>query len=306
MSQKKYKYRFSFDRLSCLFFVSGILIGLMVYFYTEASYEDRIFKQLSRDFRAEAVDAEDSTRTSQLLSTMDFVHKFINPRQRLFSEIGGLKSDVIQPLSVDLMTGHGACGSYALVMTRLLKEIGLPVRLIQMKVDGTFGGHILLEAEYAKDKWAVLDPTYNLHFNNELGKLASFSEVQNNWDYYTPQLPADYDMKYRYDDKRYTNWEKIPIILPALKKTLEWIWGKEKVDHFSLRTLALNKFNVYFNCLLFLQILLFIYMAYFAYVNKRLPFQRVANIIIEKDAAPALKRKVILIKTPSKSITNIT
>lgn len=275
----------------------------MFYFYTEANYEDRIFRQLSKDLHKQSGDTKGVVERAQLISTMGLVHDFINPRQKLFSDIGGLKSDVIQPLTVDLMTGHGSCGSYALVMTRLLKEMGVPVRLVQMKVDGKFGGHILLEAEYAKGKWAVLDPTYNLYFVNELGDLASFSEVQNNWKYYTSQLPPNYDMRYRYEDKRYTNWEKIPIILPAFKEVLEWIWGKEKTDHFSLRTLALNKFAVYFHCALFLEIVLFIYMVYFVFARRRLPFSRVANKMSKVAEESMSKGKVALIKSSTK-VTN--
>lgn len=258
-----------------MFFLSGILIGLMVYFYSEANYEDRVFKQLSKDLNLQISKSSNTTASEKIITTLHFTHNFIEPRQKLFSEteIGGLKSGIIQPLTVDLMTGHGSCGSYTLVMSRLLKEMDIPFRIVQMKVDGKFGGHILLEAEYADEKWAVLDPSYNLYFTDSQGKLADFDEVHNNWKKYSANLPADYDLRYDYEDKRYTNWDKIPIIMPAAKKVFEWIWGKEKADHFSLRAHTLNKFKVYFYFVLFLQIMVFVYILYYTFISKHLSFR---------------------------------
>lgn len=266
------------NRLYIIFFTAGLLTGLMVYFFTEANYEDRIFEQLSNDLHKKVLQTENITPSSELILALDFVHNLIMPRQSLFFEVGGLKSNVIQPLTVDLMTGQGACGSYTLVLARLLEEMNFPFRLIQMKVEGKFGGHIILEAEYAKDKWAVLDPIYNVYFKSKDGELANFDDVQNNWNYYVSQLPTNYDKRYCYEDKRYTNWEKIPIIMPLLKKSLEFFWGKDKVKRFSLRGLVLNKFRAYYNCALFLQIALLIYIAYYAF-RKRVLYKSVSKKI---------------------------
>lgn len=270
----------------------------MVYFYTEASYEDRVFKQLSKDLNQQVLIKGNTTNTEKILSTLNFAHNFIEPRQKLFSEteIGGLKSGIIQPLTVDLMTGHGSCGSYTLVTARLLKEMNIPFRIVQMKVDGKFGGHILLEAEYAKEKWAVLDPSYNLYFINKQGELADFDEVHDNWERYSMTLPAGYDMRYKYDDKRYTNWDKIPVIMPAAKKVFEWIWGKEKVEHFSLRAHTLNKFKIYFNGLFILQVIFLVYILYYTFLSKRfsIRLKHIENVYIATILDRKVNKKTIL------------
>lgn len=66
-------------------------------------------------------------------------------------------------------------------------------------------------------------------------------------------------MSYKYEDARYTNWDKIPIILPAIKKVLDWRLGIKKADHVSLRIFMMRKFNVFFICALVLQSILLVY-----------------------------------------------
>ena len=65
--------------------------------------------------------------------------------------------------------------------------------------------------------------------------------------YYKPQLPAGYDMNYRYEDVRYSNWTKIPVVMPSIKKILDLTIGKTEADTISLRTYFLRKYNI---CLL--------------------------------------------------------
>lgn len=305
MFGKKNKYLFLVNRFTLFFFISGILIGLMVYFYTEANYEDKVFNQLSKDLDKQILDKGITTDSGKILTTIHFAHNFIEPRQKLFSEteIGGFKSGIIQPLIVDLMTGHGSCGSYTLVTARLLQEMNIPFRIVQMKVNGTFGGHILLEAKYANEKWAVLDPSYNLYFINKQGELADFDEVHDNWDKYSKELPEGYNMSYNYEDKRYTNWNKIPFIMPAAKKVFEWIWGKENVEHFSLRAHTLSKFKIYFNGLFLLQVIIFIYMLYYTFLSKRFSIRlnHFENVYIASIFDKKINKSNVIPKKPQAS-----
>ena len=78
--------------------------------------------------------------------------------------------------------------------------------------------------------------------------------MKRNWDYYKEQLPASYNNSYRYEDVRYTNWDKIPVILPALKKILTIFLGKERTDTISLRVHLLRIYDLYFLITLFLYI----------------------------------------------------
>ena len=114
-----------------------------------------------------------------------------------------------------------------------------------MKVNGLYGGHILVEAKTAKG-WAVLDGSYDLFFRKPDGNLASFADVGKNWDYYKNQVPAGYDNNYRYEGVRYTNWEKIPVLMHLVKNILYLFIGKERTDGLSFRSLFLRKFHVLF------------------------------------------------------------
>ena len=94
---------------------------------------------------------------------------------------------------------------------------------------------ILVETK-THNGWVVLDPLFDIYFINPEHKLASFNEVQSNWKYYKSQLPAGYDQHYRYEDVRYSNWTKIPVVMPAIKKILDETIGKQEADNISLST----------------------------------------------------------------------
>ncbi len=64
----------------------------------------------------------------------------------------------------------------------------------------------------------VLDPSYDLVFRKPDGNFASFSDVNSNWNWYKNQPPKDYNTDYKYEEVRYTNWNKIPLIMPTLKR----------------------------------------------------------------------------------------
>ena len=91
----------------------------------------------------------------------------------------------------------------------------------------------------------MLDPTYNLCFRRPDSKLANFNDVHADWSYYSKQVPSDYNPIYRYEDVRYTNWTKIPIISPAARSLLSLFIGHERANTFSMRTLFMNTYQVY-------------------------------------------------------------
>jgi hypothetical protein len=51
-------------------------------------------------------------------------------------------------------------------------------------------------------------------------------------------------MKYNYAGVRYTNWTKIPVIMPAIKKVLDFT-APEFASTFSVRRYVLNVYRVY-------------------------------------------------------------
>ncbi len=243
----------------------GIMVGLLFYFKTEDTYEKNLFSALAQDVYAVVPDKTDSA--GLLLESLHLVHNAVQPRQGIFSNISGFKASVFQPVTIDLQTGQGACGSYATVLARLMDDLGLEARMAQMKVGEEYGGHILVEAKIGSD-WVVVDPLYNLFLTRPDGKLASFNDVQQNWDFYKQQVPEEYDMSYKYEGVRYTNWDKVPVLMPAFKKLLDFFMGKEVADTISLRIIMMRKFNVFFLITLFLFVVAAVYTSFLIWKNK--------------------------------------
>jgi|RhiMetdeSRZDD1v2_1073273.scaffolds.fasta_scaffold300914_1 transglutaminase superfamily protein len=224
----------------------------------EDTYEKKLFEAMA-DYVKEKSQSNNSTKEELLLQSLHLTNYLGQSRSFIFNnrEVRSIESSIIHPVTVDLMTAKGACGSYAYILCRLLKQLEIPTRIAQMKVNGEYGGHILVEAKTSKG-WIVLDGSYDLYFKKPDGNLASFADVQANWEYYRSQVPANYDYNYSYEGVRYTNWEKIPVLMPLMKKAFSLFIGKERTEGFSLRTLFLRKFYVLFwaTCFIYLMIVL--------------------------------------------------
>ncbi|HUR09943.1 MAG TPA: hypothetical protein VM012_01155 [Flavitalea sp.] len=228
-----------------LLFLNGFFFAALVLFYTEGDYESKIFQRLAEEIR-DHHSAGPLTEDSLLVRSLHLTNALEKNRSVIFGkrQVSSFKSDFLQPLTVDLMTGQQACGGFSYVLGRILSELDIQYRFAQMRVNGVFGGHIIVEAKMPYG-WVVLDPLYDLYFKRPDGKLASFADVQLNWAYYGKQVPAGYKMNYRYEAVRYTNWDKIPVVMPALKGMMKFAIGAEKTENFSFRNLVLRKFDLY-------------------------------------------------------------
>jgi hypothetical protein len=235
-----YRIRRVAGSLYFLSFLDGLFISLLLVASLQDKYESSFFDALSRKV---TWDSRAYSEDSLLVRAVDVCHEMLLTRSDLFNNEMELSliDKYIHPLSSDLIAANGSCGSYSFVLARLLQTMDYPVRLVQMRAGDTYGVHILLEVRSARG-WVVLDPLYNLHFRRPDGQLASFHDVAGNWSYYRLQTPKDYNSLYRYEGGRYTNWNKIPLVLPALKKVLSCFMNKESVEHFSLRTWFLRKY----------------------------------------------------------------
>jgi len=237
-----------------LTFFNGFLIASLFYLRTESNYENELFLAIQHNITKQISpkDNEDSV----VIKVMHTCHTLLSNRSSVFENdesLDGFKVDYMHPATIDLMTAKGACGSYSMVLARLLQNYNYPVRIGQMKSGGVFAAHNIIETQI-NGRWIVLDPTFNLYFLTPDNKLATFNDVKNNWSFYSKQVPANYDMKYKYDDVRYMNWEKIPFIFPAAKKIFSFFWGKERVDNFCLRVHFLRMYDFYFYFVLFIYI----------------------------------------------------
>jgi hypothetical protein len=253
-----------FKNLYFLTFLNGFLLATLFYFKMEANYEQELFRaiQLNIDNKIKVADNKDSL----VVRVMHACNALLNNRATVFEDqaIDGFKVDYLHPTSIDLMTAKGACGSYSMVLTRIFKNYNFPVRIAQMKVEGVYAAHNVVEVK-STGGWVVLDPLFNVYFVKPGGSgLASFADVKNNWGFYNRQLPAGYDRRYRYEDVRYSNWNKIPVLSQAVKKILDLAIGKENADNISLRTYFLETYDLFF------YITLFLYLPIFLYTMKRL------------------------------------
>jgi hypothetical protein len=229
----------------------------------EASYEEELFQAIQTNVNNK-INARDS-KDSLIVKVMHACNSLLTTRSSMFSDqvFDGIKAD-LHPTSIDLMTASGACGSYAIVLARILKNYNFDVRIAQMKVLGVYAAHNVVEVKTGKG-WVVLDPLFNLYFIKPGNKeLASFSDVKKDWNYYGSQVPSKYNLNYNYQDVRYSNWSKIPVILPATKKILDLVIGKEQADVISMRTYFLKTYDLFF------YITLLIFAPIFLYTLKRL------------------------------------
>jgi len=247
-----------FRNLYFLMFLNGFLLASLFYFKMEATYENGLFASIKGSID-NSLDSDD-TQDSILIKAMATCHDLMSNRAPIFegTRLLGPRSDFFHGTSVDLMTTQGACGSYSQVMAMILKTYNYPVRIAQMKAGGVWAAHNIVEVK-THHGWVVLDPTFNAHWVRPDGQLASFDDIHKDWNYYSRQVPAGYDTQYSFDDVRYSNWTKIPVIMPAMKGVLDLILGKAKADSISMRTWFLQIWTVYFYVFLFLYIPVFLF-----------------------------------------------
>ncbi len=242
-----------FRNLYFLTFLNGFLIATLFYFSMEANYERELFKAIQLNINEKINPRE--ARDSLVVKVMHACNALLTNRAPIFGNqtINGIKAD-LNSSSIDLMTAKGACGSYSMVLTRVLENYHYPIRIAQMKAKGRFAAHNVVEVKL-NESWVVLDPLYDLYFIKPGGDgLASYSDVQHDWAYYSTQLPSNYNRAFKYEDVRYSNWQKIPIVLPAIKKILDLVLGKEKSDTISIRTFFLNTYDLIYYVLLLLYV----------------------------------------------------
>lgn len=234
-----------FLNTSILLFLNGLLLGFSIYFKLESNYEDELFTGLVEN----VIETADPSKNldSFFISAMRLTHTLEVNRQNIFrdNKPKSLKANFFRPAVVDLMTGDGDCGSYSVVLARLLKSAGYKVRIAQMQVNGALAGHMVVEAK-KRSGWIVLDPTVNQYFKKPNGGLASFKDVQQNWDYYKKQTHSDYVQSYKYEGVRYTNWGKIPYLGNGVKSIIKIFLGEEETNEIALRSYLLRKYHFFY------------------------------------------------------------
>lgn len=235
-----------------LYLIMGFLIASVGYLYLEYRYEQKTLDAITASIYKEP-GLNRNNDQQVVLAAMHKTHALMTEKEtgRMGLDLTGMESTFTSPILRFAVTKDGACGGNSLVLAQILDGMGYTVRPAQMKVGGKFGGHIVLEVKI-DGKWAVLDPMFNLSFKNPNGSLASFAEVQHNWAYYSAQRPADYNPEFKFEDVRYTNWGKVPVLGACAKFVVTLFVGREGAKYFSVRSMFLNPKKILFFTALFL------------------------------------------------------
>ena len=258
ITEKRSAIRSLFRNRYFLAFFNGFLVATLIYTEIESRSEAEVFRNIVHRINDE--NSLSFPKDSFIVKAMHVSHFLLASNLPVFKDakFSNFESSVIYPATFDLMTTNGMCGSFSRVLARTLQTNNIEVRFAQMEVQGTYGGHIILEAR-SDHGWIVLDPMYDLSFKRPDGRLASFEDVHNNWTFYRQQLPEGYNPIYRYEGVQYTNWNKIPLLLPALKMVLDVFIGKHRANEISIRTYFLRPYHVVFLITLLIFVPVFIF-----------------------------------------------
>jgi hypothetical protein len=231
------QFQFRLGVWTCVHVFFALAVAFMI---LRGNYEERLYARLVEYVRQPGMSRQDLA-----IALVRKVHELVKPRAEIWSEPVGGPYDVLFRSSGDeLNVPDRACGSYALVLLKSLKTAGYHVRCAQMTTTTGPAGHILVEAEIEPGQWAVLDSTFELYLKRSDGRLASFADVRAKFDYYRPQLPQDWPGEYQFQDVRYTNWAKVPILMPAIRHVLAWFMPEE-IKTLSIRAIFTNVSYVY-------------------------------------------------------------
>jgi hypothetical protein len=250
-------------------FLHGAMLMAMFFLWMMSSYDDGLYDQIV------GLTIQGSMNQEQkVLTLMQKTNQLLRPRSEFFASEGYInwRDTLFRSGDIQLMDAKGSCGSHTHVFARLLQRAGIEVRIAQMRCGSVWGAHILLEAKI-DGKWVTLDPYYNLSFRKEDGSLASFQDVKERWDDFKSQVPPNYNSLYAYEDVRYTNWTKIPLVMPAVRSVLGWFMGSE-VENLSIRSFVLNLYKAYLVILVGCYLLLVSFTAFL--LSARSPHPRMA------------------------------
>src|SRR5919198_3541473 len=113
--------------------VVGLNAAFLVTFFflrINSAYEDRLADAIVKHVTRAATTQQDS-----VLALLHATHSFVRSRSELLGGVNdpdeGLKEKLFPSADLRLLSGD-ACGSYALVLARLVQSAGIGVRVAQM------------------------------------------------------------------------------------------------------------------------------------------------------------------------------
>jgi hypothetical protein len=230
--------------------INAVMFILLFLKYIDYRYEFAVYRSM---YSSNAV-KENGKQTFINLVSLTF--KIQTDRREQVKGLQGMspfKSRWFRSGDMQLLDASGACGNFSHVLAELLQTGGYEVRIAQLFQSDHFGSHMVTEAKI-DGKWVVADGLFKICFYNPDSSLASLSDIGNNYQYFEKQFPYQYPYKDAYLKYRYTNWDKIPIIFPALQQAFTLIMGEEWTNQLCLRSYFLNLHEAQFWILVLLYI----------------------------------------------------
>src|ERR1700744_6478268 len=113
-----------FNNLYFLFFVNGILLASLFYFKMQSDFEDDLFACINRNISCQLKPGD--TADSMAIKSLHTCYLLMHCRANIFSNDAGGSAitNMLTPVTVDLMTTRRACGSYSAFLARLLVNEG--------------------------------------------------------------------------------------------------------------------------------------------------------------------------------------
>ena len=252
-----------------LAFLHGVMLMALFVLSAMSNYEDDLYDHLLGQFTDPAMSQQDT-----VLSLLHTTHALLEPRHDLFEgrSYANIRDKLFRSADVQLNDAKWSCGSYTHVLARLLQRADFEVRLAQMKCGNVWGCHIILEAK-VDGRFVSLDALYDLAFTRPDGRLASFKEVGRDWSVYRKQVPTNYELVYAYEDVRYTNWGKIPLLMPAAKQVFKIFLGP-RIETVSVRSWTLNLYQTYWAILFAAYLALSLLSGYVLIFRRKYLFQQ--------------------------------
>jgi hypothetical protein len=264
-------------RIFRLNYVFYFFFSSTLFLYLPQRYEKKVLESYV-EYATKEIAFDKNNQEKLALHVMNKMYYAMNEcgTKSIDLKFNWLEVALTSPTMVFGMSKDGACGGYSLVLAQVLQKLGFEIRPLQMKVGNKFGGHIVLEVKI-NEKWCVVDPLYNLSFKNSLNQLASAKDLKQNWNFYKTQLPTGYNSTYKYDDFRYSNWERFSYFGSFIKNTISLFCGKEKAETFSFRSKFLNPRTLLFKLSLTCLVLSSLFIIYRNVFKKRI------NLKIDKN-----------------------
>ena len=224
-----------------------LLAVFLIFILIEWQHENNLYRNIGRMAHRGASSKAD---TAVVQAAMTSINSIMQSRSALFQAQEQLswKQDLFQSADIHLMYGSGACGGYSMVLARTLQVLGYDVRIGQLKViEGGWGAHIIIE--YYSDllhKWVMIDPLFTFIPRTKGGNMASVKYVAKHWSDFEAQMPDEFKNRFRYDNVRYTNWDKFGGIPKIYYHTAKLFMGKAYADTICLRMYRLSTFPLLF------------------------------------------------------------